>query len=138
PVDRQVREVLVVQADAAGVDRHEPQDHVEARRLARAVGPEQPYHLAALDRERDVGDDGALAIALLEPLGAQDRDARLWLHERQALRGRRGRDRHRYPFPGSGFRPRGGAFFSSASPAFFGGWMITFTRALAGAVWPGG
>ena len=73
--DRQVREVLAVERDAARVDRHEAQDHVEARGLARAVGAEQAHDLAALHGERDVGDHGALAVALHQALGAQHRGA---------------------------------------------------------------
>jgi len=43
-----------VEVDAAGIDRYQPDDHVEAGCLARAVGAEQSYDLAAGDIERDV------------------------------------------------------------------------------------
>src|SRR5437899_1568869 len=70
-VDRQVRELGGVEVDAAGVDRYQPDDHVEAGRLARAVGAEQPHHLAAGDIERDVLHHGARLVALAQALRAQ-------------------------------------------------------------------
>ncbi|MPN32930.1 hypothetical protein SDC9_180413 [bioreactor metagenome] len=46
-VHRLVGDVLAVQHDAAGVGRHQSDDHVEAGGLAGAVGPEQAETLAA-------------------------------------------------------------------------------------------
>src|SRR6202165_3381216 len=70
-VDRQVREFGGVEVDAAGVDRYETDDHVEAGGLARAVGAEQPDHLAARDVEGDVLHHRARLVALAQPLRAQ-------------------------------------------------------------------
>src|SRR5688572_3639529 len=70
-VDRQVRELVAVEMDGAGVHRHEAHDHVEAGGLAGAVRPEQPDHLAARDLERDVLHHGARLVALAQALGAK-------------------------------------------------------------------
>ena len=134
PEDRQVREVLAVERHRAAVDGHQPEDHVEARGLARAVGAEEPHHLAAFHGERHVGDHRALAIALHQPFGAQHRGARLGLHQREALRGRGRRGGHRYCVPASGLSVTPGSFGASAPAGLFlGGRMITFTRPVFGA-----
>jgi hypothetical protein len=128
PVDRQVREVLAVERHRAAVDGHEAQDHVEAGGLARAVGTEQPHHLAALHRERNVGDDGALAIALHEPLGAQHGKARLRPHEREVLRRRRTRDHSALPWSVFNFAAGAAPGFASSPAPFLGGRITAFTR----------
>ena len=74
---RQARDVLAVQHDAAGVGRHEPDDHVERRRLARAVRAEQTDDFAARDFERQVFDDLTRAILFGESLDAQQTHAPL-------------------------------------------------------------
>ena len=53
-VDRQVGEIALVEVDAAGVDRNQPDDHVEAGRLAGAVRAEQADHFAARNLQRHV------------------------------------------------------------------------------------
>ena len=65
-VDRKVREVLAVELDAAAVGRDETDDHVEAGRLAGAVGAEQADHFAARHFERHVVDHGARLVAFLQ------------------------------------------------------------------------
>src|ERR1043165_8735133 len=71
PVDRQMRELVAVEVDRARVDRHEPHDHVEAGRLAGAVGAEQADDFAARDLERNVLHHGARLVALAQALRAQ-------------------------------------------------------------------
>src|SRR5207302_10986012 len=46
-MDRQVRELGGVEVDGAGVDRYQPDAHVQTGGLAGAVGAELSYHLAA-------------------------------------------------------------------------------------------
>src|SRR6185437_5797249 len=58
--------VLTVELDAAAVGGDEPDDHVEARRLAGPVRTEQADHLSARDVERHVVHDGARLVALLQ------------------------------------------------------------------------
>ncbi len=70
-VDRQVRELAAVELDASGVSGDQADDHVEAGGLARAVGAEQPDHLAAGYLEGDVLHDAARLVALVQVLGAQ-------------------------------------------------------------------
>ncbi len=65
-MDRQPREIASVELDPAAVRRDQPDDHVEARRLARAVRAEQADDLAARHVQRHVVDDGARLVALLE------------------------------------------------------------------------
>ncbi|CAM2148347.1 hypothetical protein PT2222_10477 [Paraburkholderia tropica] len=74
-VDRQQTDGLAVEVDFARVERHEADDHVERRGLARAVRTEQTDHFAALHVERHVFHDRARAVALLEV--AHDERARL-------------------------------------------------------------
>src|SRR5438067_5004172 len=79
PVDRQVRELGLVEVDVAGVDRNQPDDHVEAGGLAGAVRPEQADGFAAVDLERDVLHHGARLVTLAQALRAQAAGAvRLW------------------------------------------------------------
>src|SRR3989454_7429289 len=70
-VDRQVRELGGGEGDAAGVDRYQPDDHVEAGRLAPAGVGQQPHPLAAGGVERDVLHHGARLVALAQALRAQ-------------------------------------------------------------------
>ena len=52
-VHRVVGDVDAVELDAARVGRRQADGHVEGRRLAGAVGPEQPDDLARRDLEAD-------------------------------------------------------------------------------------
>src|SRR6478735_2233504 len=61
------RDVGVVETDAAGVGADESHDHVEAGRLAGAVGAEQADDFALVDAAGEVADDFALLVALLQP-----------------------------------------------------------------------
>ena len=63
-VHRQARDVVAVHLDGAAVRRDQAGDHVEAGRLAGAVGTQQADHLAALERQADGAHDGALVEAL--------------------------------------------------------------------------
>ncbi len=67
-VDRQVGELVAVEVDRARVHRHQAHDHVEAGRLAGAVGAEQADHLAARDLERHVLHHRAGLVALAQAL----------------------------------------------------------------------
>ena len=54
PVRAQLRELVAAVADRAGAGRIDPAQHVQARRLAGAVGPDQRVQGAGLDREGHV------------------------------------------------------------------------------------
>src|SRR5207249_3685414 len=59
PVGRtQLGHVASVELDAPGVGGQEARADVEQRRLARAVGADDPEHLPTADREVDVVDGG--------------------------------------------------------------------------------
>jgi hypothetical protein len=70
-VDRQVRELAPVELDAPGVRGDQADDHVKAGGLARAVGAQQPDHLAAGHLERHVLHHAARLVALVQVFGAQ-------------------------------------------------------------------
>src|SRR5262245_12937590 len=72
PVDRQVRELALVEVDRAGVDRDQAHDHVEAGGLAGAVRAEQADHLAAGNLQRHVLHYGARLVALAQLLRPQE------------------------------------------------------------------
>ena len=57
--------------DARGAVRGRQEAREDPHRggLARAVGAEEPHHLALLHRERDVVDREQVPVALAEPLG---------------------------------------------------------------------
>jgi hypothetical protein len=63
---------MAVEADDAAIRRHEPGDHVEDRRLAGAVGAEQPHRLALAHVKRRVLHDGTPTIAFLQTLDRED------------------------------------------------------------------
>ena len=65
-------EIMPVDDDAAPRRLHEADEHPDRRRLSRAVRPEEPEHLAAVERKGHVRDDFPVAIALREPFGGQD------------------------------------------------------------------
>ena len=81
-MDGLVRQVEIIEQDAAGIRRDEPDDHVEGGGLARAVRAEQADDLARTDLERQVTDHGACAIGLGEVTGDQSSTA--VAHGRQA------------------------------------------------------
>src|SRR5437868_9740908 len=76
PVDRQSGQILAVELDRPAVGGHEPDDHIEARRLAGAVGPEQAHDFAAQHIERDIVNDRARLIPFAKMRGGEliDRD----------------------------------------------------------------
>src|SRR5262249_55538456 len=64
-------DLLALQEDAPAVHREQPHHHVERRRLASAVRPQEPDHLSALNVQGDVVDNLALLEPLLEALRDQ-------------------------------------------------------------------
>ena len=70
-VHRHRGDVEAVDLDRAFVDRHQAGDHVEAGRLAGAVGAEQADGLAGAHAERDAVDDLAALVAFGQALGDQ-------------------------------------------------------------------
>src|SRR6185312_17207189 len=71
-MDRQVRQLALVQVDPARVRRDQSHDHVKASGLACPVRTKQAHHLDARDFERHAFDDGARLEALGEALRVQD------------------------------------------------------------------
>src|SRR6266581_7440682 len=65
-MDRHAGEIVAVELDRATIGGHQADDHVEAGRLARAVGSEQADDLTTADGERDVVNDGPGLVALVE------------------------------------------------------------------------
>src|SRR4051794_26908282 len=70
-MNRQTGERLAIELDQSAVGRNQAHDHVEARRLACAVGTQQPHHFAAAYFERHVVNDGARLVSLFEPRGGE-------------------------------------------------------------------
>mmetsp|Transcript_6384 Transcript_6384/g.26028 ORF Transcript_6384/g.26028 Transcript_6384/m.26028 type:complete len:371 (+) Transcript_6384:3-1115(+) len=68
-VDGQALHLGAVDADHAGVRAHQADDHVEAGRLAGAIGAQQADDLAAVHAHMDVLDHLAHAIGLGQALG---------------------------------------------------------------------
>ena len=66
PVDRHVGHRAAVDRDVAGTGTHQADQDVERGGLAGAIGAEQADHLAFADRQRDVLDDHAAAVGLLQ------------------------------------------------------------------------
>ena len=87
-VHRQVGDVLPVEEDAAAVGPDQAHDRIEAGRLAGAVGPEQPDHLAALNVERDVVEHRAPVIGLGDRADFEPADRLLRLGRMDARRSR--------------------------------------------------
>jgi hypothetical protein len=88
----QARDVVTIDRDLAEIGRDEPRDHVKAGRLAGAVRPQKPDHLAAAHAHRHAAHDGAPLEGLAEifseePAAALDDHRSL----RGALHGRAGR-----------------------------------------------
>src|SRR5690606_17535289 len=71
PVHGQARDVLTAQPDRACVGPHEPHDHVEARRLPRAVRTQERDDLAAAQLEVEPVHDLAPTVALREAAGRE-------------------------------------------------------------------
>src|SRR5215211_3056980 len=69
-------DVLARERDAAGVRRVEASDHVERRRLARAVRADQPRDLALVERERHVVESNNAAEASRDRVDLEQRHAR--------------------------------------------------------------
>ena len=67
-MDRHVGEPPPVEMELAPIHRHEPDHHVEAGRFTRAIGTQEADDLAAAHLQGHILDDGARAVALLEPL----------------------------------------------------------------------
>ena len=108
---RDVRDVLVVEPDAAGARLDQPREHPQGRRLAAARRPEQRDELAVGDVEVELVDGDRRAVALadagrvgrstsdqvrpLEVAGAEDPEEQQDGGERDQLhrdgQGRRGR-----------------------------------------------
>src|SRR5688572_9467380 len=65
-VRRRAREIAAIEGDAAAFRRHETHERAQERRLAHAVSPEQRRHLARGQLERDVAQDVAAAVVLVE------------------------------------------------------------------------
>src|ERR1700679_3903213 len=67
-VRRQPRDVLATEDDGRGLGAEGSGNAVDQRRLARAVGTDQPKTLASLDIDADIIERGEAAEALGEPL----------------------------------------------------------------------
>src|SRR6185312_14493567 len=76
PVHRQQSQIGVIEVNAARIAGHEPDDHVEGRRLTGAVGSEETDHLAVGDLDTEIANDLTGFVALLEPARAQGRHVR--------------------------------------------------------------
>jgi len=70
-VDRKLADFRTVQADGSAVQTQQSDHHVEAGSLARAVRPEQAYHLAALHFQRYVMHHGTRFVALFQIAGLE-------------------------------------------------------------------
>ena len=68
-VEGRLAQVDAAQADAADLGIVEAEEQPREGRLARAGPPEQPEHLARLEAERDVAQDG-VAPPSPRPLGS--------------------------------------------------------------------
>ena len=64
-------DVAAIELDAAGIGRHQADDHVETGGLAGAVGAEQADDLAGVEGQREIVDDFARPVALAQSLGDQ-------------------------------------------------------------------
>ncbi len=72
-VDGIARNVFAAEGHASAVRLDESDDHVEGRRLARAVRSQKPHDLAARAGDVHPVDDRAVAIRLHELLGDEIR-----------------------------------------------------------------
>src|SRR5574341_383645 len=71
-VGAEARDVLAVEHDAPARGPDEAHDGLEGGGLARAVGTDDADHLARAHLDGDVVEDGHLAVARSQPLGAQE------------------------------------------------------------------
>jgi hypothetical protein len=67
----EVGDVRAVNHNASGVGLEEPGDHPQGGRLSAPRRPEQGNHLAGLELQAEVVDDGAAAEVLCEPIDVQ-------------------------------------------------------------------
>src|SRR5260370_40189349 len=58
----QPRNILRIQKGLSGIWAFESDDHVENRRLARAIRPQKSYDLILMNIQRPVVDDDSLAV----------------------------------------------------------------------------
>src|SRR6185437_12706794 len=65
-VHRHLRDVVLVERNAARIGADQANHHVERRGLAGAVGPKQADHLALGEIEIEIADDGTSAKAFLQ------------------------------------------------------------------------
>src|SRR5215510_6891481 len=70
-IHRQARDVVAIERDRAVIGSEQAGDQIEASGLARAIGTQQPYDLAALQREADPADNGPAAEALADARDGQ-------------------------------------------------------------------
>ena len=96
---------------AAGAGRHQPADHVHQRRLAGAVGSDQPDDLAAADLQVDVPDGVDAAVLLAQPLERPPRCPRS-----RGAGGSRGARAGRRPRPSRRSTPACGCAAAAGSP----------------------
>ena len=68
---RQMRQLRVVQVNAATISLDQADDHVEARRLAGAIRAQQADHLATAYLEGHVLDDSARLVAFVYAFNPQ-------------------------------------------------------------------
>ena len=98
-VDWHVRHRLAVNEDVAAVAGYQADDHVERGSFTRTVGAEQTDDLAFLHHQRDVLDDLAAAVGLLQVLHLQAAVRRRNRRRHIGHSGGRGRTRHGLSLP---------------------------------------
>src|SRR5262245_8746225 len=77
-MDRQSSDIALIDKYAAAIGGDQTDDHVEAGRLAGAVGAQQADNLAAHHVERNIADNSATLVTLPERSGAQAAGLELW------------------------------------------------------------
>lgn len=70
-VHREVRDILPTEQDSPRCGPREAREDVEERRLASTVGPYDPKHFAARDREPHFGEDACAADRESEALDGE-------------------------------------------------------------------
>ena len=70
-VHRQAGDAAPLQVNLARIGSDQADDHIEGRRLPRAIGAQQSDHLARLHRNRHAIDHAPPLVALRDLLGAQ-------------------------------------------------------------------
>jgi len=130
-VDGQILDGLAVEEDRPGVRAQQADQHIERSGLACAVGAQQADHFALEDRQRNVFDDLAAPVGLLQAPGLQP--AEFWGGRGAPARTQflcRGHGRHCCPSPSwlLGRRFAGGATGAAGVPSFGTGVSIARTR----------